>query len=172
MQDLCQAGVVSRQTRMAKKLHSMRFLASHGVPYTVWSFPDTIHSAVGVAEYCGFAPSQVYKTLVVVTSQGKPALVLVAGDREIQLKHLAQSLGEKKLRMATRQEAETWTGLKVGGISALALAHRGFPVYLDHTALRLESILVSAGQRGLDVLLSVTDLLRVTGATVVAATVP
>lgn len=157
---------------MAKKLNSMRFLEAHGVQYTVWSFPDTIHAAVGVAAYHGLSPAQVYKTLVIVLGQGKPALVLVAGNRELRLKHLAQALGEKKLRMATHKEAEAWTGLKVGGISALALMPRGFPVYLDHTALALEDILVSAGQRGLDIRLTVADLLRVTRATIVEATLP
>jgi Cys-tRNA(Pro)/Cys-tRNA(Cys) deacylase len=107
---------------------------------------------------------------VVVLSQGKPALVLIAGDREIQLKHLAQALGEKKLRMATQKEAEAWTGLKVGGISALALCHRGFPVYIDRAAAALDEIIVSAGLRGMDIRLTVPDLVRVTGAAFVEAT--
>ena len=157
---------------MVKKLHSMRVLEAQGVRYEVLSFPDTIHSAVGVASYYGLPPAQVYKTLVVVLAQGKPALVLVAGDREMQLKRLAQALGEKKLRMATQKEAEEWTGLKVGGISALALSHRGFPVYIDRAAAVLEEIIVSAGQRGMDVRLTVADLVRVTGAAFVEATTP
>jgi len=95
---------------MVKKLNSMRVLEAHGVRYDVLSFPDTIHSAVGVATYYDLPPTQVYKTLVVVLSQGKPALILIAADREIQLKRLAQALGEKKLRMATQKEAEAWTG--------------------------------------------------------------
>ena len=157
---------------MAKKLNSMRFLDAQGVRYEVLSFPDTIQSAMGVAAYCGLSPSHVYKTLVVVLSSGKPALVLVAGDRDIQLKRLAQVLGEKKLRMATQKEAEQWTGLKVGGISALALHHRGFPVYIDRAAAAVEAIVVSAGQRGLDVRLTVADLMRATEATFVEATTP
>ena len=157
---------------MVKKLNSMRFLEAQGVQYTVVSFPDTIHSAGGVAEYCGLPPAHVYKTLVVVLSQGKPALVLVAGDREIQLKRLAQAMGEKRLRMATQKEAEAWTGLKVGGISALALSRRDFPVYIDRAAAGLAEIIVSAGQRGVDVRLTVADLVRVTGATFVEATRP
>ena len=155
---------------MAKKLHSMRFLEAQGVGYTVLSFPDTIHSAVGVAAYCGVPPAHVYKTLVIVVSQGKAALVLIAADSEIQLKRLAQELGEKKLRMATQKEAEGWTGLQVGGISALALSHRAFPVYIDRAAAALAEIIVSAGQRGVDVCLTVADLVRVTGATFVEAT--
>src|SRR5215470_5890853 len=155
---------------MAKKLNSMRLMDAQGVRYEVLSFPDTIHSAVDVAEYCGLPPSHVYKTLVVVLSQGKPALVLVAGDQEIQLRRLAQALGEKKLRMATQKEAEAWTGLKVGGISALALLQRAFPVYIDRAAAALPDIIVSAGQRGMDIRLTVADLVRVTGAAFVEAT--
>jgi Cys-tRNA(Pro)/Cys-tRNA(Cys) deacylase len=155
---------------MTNKLNSMRVLEAQGVRYEVLSFPDTIHTAVGVAAYYGLPPAQVYKTLVVVLSQGKPALVLIAGDREIQLKQLAQALGEKKLRMATQKEAEAWTGLKVGGISALALLSRGFPVYIDRAAAALDEIIVSAGQRGMDVRLTVPDLVRVTGAAFVEAT--
>jgi Cys-tRNA(Pro)/Cys-tRNA(Cys) deacylase len=155
---------------MIKKLHSMRMLEAQGVRYEVLSFPDTIHSAVGVAAYYGLPSAQVYKTLVVVLSQSQPALVLIAGDREIQLKRLAQALGEKKLRMATQKEAEVWTGLKVGGISALALFHRGFPVYIDRAAAALDEIIVSAGQRGMDIRLAIPDLVRVTGATFVEAT--
>src|SRR5438445_13660820 len=106
---------------MVKKLNSMRVLEAQRVRYEVLSFPDTIHSAVGVAAYYGLPPAQVYKTLVVVLSQGQPALVLIAGDRELQHKRLAPAYGEKKLRMATQKEAEAWTGLKFGGISALTL---------------------------------------------------
>jgi len=148
----------------------MRVLETQGVRYEVLSFPDTIHSAVGVAAYYGLPPAQVYKTLVVVLSQGKPALILIAGDRELQLKQLAQALGEKKLRMATQKEAEAWTGLKVGGISALALFHRGFSVYIDRAAATLDEIIVSAGQRGMDIRLTVPDLVRITGAVFVEAT--
>src|SRR5262245_17746519 len=148
----------------------MRVLEAQGVRYEVLSFPDTIHSAVGVAAYHGLPPAQIYKTLVVVLSQGKPALVLIAGNREIQLKQLARAMGEKKLRMTTQKEAEAWTGIKVGGISVLALLYRGFPVYIDRAAAALDEIIVSAGQRGMDVRLTVPELVRITVAAFVEAT--
>jgi len=56
------------------------------------------------------------------------------------------------------------TGLKVGGISALALLHRGFEIYVDEPAMLLDEFVVSAGQRGLNLRLKVVDLLAVTGA--------
>lgn len=157
---------------MAKKLNSMRFLDSEGVSYDVFDFPDTMHAAQDVAEYVGVAASDVYKTLVLITAKKTPILVMVPADHDLQIKRLAQVMGDKKLRMATHKEAEAVTGLKVGGISALALRHRRFPVYIAHTAATLDHLLVSAGQRGVDLRLKVTDLMRVTGATLVDVTVP
>ena len=150
---------------MAKKLNSMRALDAEGIPYEVLNFPDTIHSAQGVAEHFGVPLAQVYKTLVMITSANTPLLVLVPADREVRVKPLAQALKDKKLRMATHNEAEKATGLKVGGISALALRHRNFPVYIAQTAAAWNTILVSAGQRGANLRLAVADLVRATNAT-------
>lgn len=155
---------------MAKKLNSMRFLESLGIAYQAHYFAETFLSATEVAQQLGVPDSQVYKTLVVVLSSHKPILVMIAADREIHLKRLAQSLGEKRLRMATQKEAEAWTGLKVGGISALALQHKHFPTYLDQAAASLETLFVSGGQRGVDLCLRVDDLLRATQAQLIAAT--
>jgi Cys-tRNA(Pro)/Cys-tRNA(Cys) deacylase len=154
---------------MAKKLNSLRFLEAQGVAYQEIRFPNTLRSAKDVAAHLGLSAWQVYKTLVILPPQGKPWLVMVPADREIQLKRLAHTVGEKRLRMATQKEAEALTGLKVGGISALALRHGGFSVYIDHAAASLEELLVSAGQRGVDVRLKVADLVRVTGAVFVDA---
>jgi Cys-tRNA(Pro)/Cys-tRNA(Cys) deacylase len=157
---------------MAKKLNSIRLLDSHGIAYEVLYFPDSIHSAQGVAEHVGVPAAQVYKTLVLMNARHKPLLVLVAADQEVRVKQVAQAVGEKKLRMATHKEAEAVTGLRVGGISALALLHKGFPVYIDQQATYLDTILLSAGQRGINLRLPVNDFLRVTGATAIAATAP
>ncbi len=157
---------------MAKKLNSMRFLDHEGVNYDVLNFPDTIHTAQDVAEHVGVATSEVYKTLVLMTAKQTPILVMVPADHDLQVKRLAQVIADKKLRMATHKEAEAVTGLKVGGISALALRHRRFPVYIAHTAASLDRLLVSAGQRGVNLRLSATDLIRVTGSTLVDATAP
>jgi Cys-tRNA(Pro)/Cys-tRNA(Cys) deacylase len=108
--------------------------------------------------------------LVVLPPTGRPMLVMVAGSRELDLKKLAASVGQKKVQMAPHKEAERLTGLQTGGISALALLHKNFVVYLDKPALELEWILVSAGKRGVNLELSVQDLIRVTKAKVIEAT--
>jgi Cys-tRNA(Pro)/Cys-tRNA(Cys) deacylase len=155
---------------MTPKTNAMRFLEARQIPYETYTFPPTIHSAKGVAQTLNLPAQQVYKTLVVKRQQGRPLLVLIAGDRELDLKRLARSLGEKKLHLATHREAEKWTGLRVGGISALALFDRGFEVYIDEAATELTHLLVSAGKRGINLRLKVEDLIQVTGAQIIEAT--
>ncbi len=156
---------------MVKKLNSMRVLERSDIQYQVLEFPESIHSADGVADHLGIPRSEVYKTLVVERpGGGKPLLVMVAADRELDLKKLAASLGEKKLTMARHADAEKITGLQVGGISALALLQRGFQVCIDRPAPKQDQVVVSAGRRGVNLRLTVADLIRVTGARVADAT--
>jgi len=152
---------------MSDKTNTMRMLDARGVSYETYTFPPDTHSAEGVAQVVDVPVGQVYKTLVVVRKRGKPLLVMIAGHRELNLKRLAKAVGEKKLRMATCKEAESLTGLEVGGISALALLNRGFDVYIDRTATKLKRVLVSAGCRGINLGIAVEDLLRVTKAKVI-----
>ncbi|MDY7041433.1 MAG: YbaK/EbsC family protein [Chloroflexota bacterium] len=155
---------------MVEKTNAMRLLDAQQVTYEVITFSPDIHSAEGVAEVAGVSPSEVYKTLVVRRQQGKPLLVMIAGDRELDLKRLAQVVGEKKLKMATYRQAEEWTGLQVGGISPLALLNRGFEVYIDHPATDLSHVCVSAGRRGINLRVPVEDLVAITKAKVVEVT--
>jgi Cys-tRNA(Pro)/Cys-tRNA(Cys) deacylase len=148
-----------------------RLLDARKVGYELFELPASAdkHTAEETAALLGVPEHQVYKTLVVLReARGqKPLLVMVPAGQEVSLKALAASLGEKKLRMATQREAESLTGLQVGGISALALLHRGFQICLDRRALGLTDMHISAGQRGLNLRLSVEDLRALTGARLV-----
>jgi len=64
----------------------------------------------------------------------------------------------------THREAETLTGLQVGGISAVALLNKGFVVYIDRSAGGDERVCVSAGKRGLQLRLAAADLIQLTNA--------
>jgi Cys-tRNA(Pro)/Cys-tRNA(Cys) deacylase len=160
---------VARKKR-PPRTNAMRLLDAQQVDYQVLTFSPDIHSATGVAETLGLDPASVYKTLVVQRAPGKPLLVMIAGHREVDLKALAAAVGEKKLSMATHREAEELTGLQVGGISALMLLNQGFEVCIDRAAQVLDEVVVSAGQRGVNLRLRVADLVRVTGARWVDAT--
>lgn len=155
----------------SQKPLAVRMLEQKRIPHQVFEFDDAIRSAQEVARVTGTPPGQVLKTLVVEQEppRGKPFLVLMPSPMEIDLKVLARSLGLKKLRMASHRDAEAQTGLKVGGISALALPGKGFPVLIEETAALSGDVLVSAGQRGWDVRLRMADLLELTGARPVRA---
>ncbi len=151
----------------SQKTNAMRLLDGRKIPHTVHRFSADIHSAEGVADALGLDRGQVFKTLVVMPATGRPVLGVVPGGTELDLKAMAQVMGSKKVRMATQKEAEALTGLLVGGISALALLNKGFRVYLDASANRFETILISAGQRGINLELRVADFIRVTRAKLV-----
>src|SRR3954465_5634802 len=121
------------------KTNAMRVLEAHGVAYEPYFYSPERHSAEEVAQIIGVDPTHVFKTLVVLPEAGKgrPLLVLVPGNAELDLKLLGQQpeVGEKKLRMASQREAESLTGLLVGGISPLALLDKGFRSFIDRSAL-------------------------------------
>jgi Cys-tRNA(Pro)/Cys-tRNA(Cys) deacylase len=157
------------------KTQAMRLLDTKRIDYTprVYDASRDFHSAEEAAALLGAAVETVYKTLVILreaAGRARPLLVMAPSHRRVDLKLMAKSLGEKKLRMATQREAERLTGLQAGGISALALLDKGFDVLLDETARALERIHISAGQRGTDVELRVDDLVALTGANYVEAT--
>ncbi len=157
---------------MPIKNNVTRLLDSRKIPYTTAEYDGAqFHSAEEVAQLIGVPVDQVYKTIVVLREDKtrKPLLVMVAANHEIDLKKLAVSLGEKKLRIATHDEAEKLTGLQVGGISALALLSKPFEVCLDRSATNFEDIHISGGQRGLDVKIGVKDLITLTKAKTVEA---
>ncbi len=155
---------------MTEKTLAMRLLEGKKVAYQVFEYPASERDAVIVAEEMGVPAEQVYKTLVVLRPPKKPMLVMVPADRQLNLKKMAKAVGEKKVKMASHNEAESLTGLMVGGISALALVNKGFAVYLDKTAENFDQIYVSAGKRGLDIQLAVKDLVRVARARVIDVT--
>jgi Cys-tRNA(Pro)/Cys-tRNA(Cys) deacylase len=151
----------------------MRVLDGRQVAYQVIEFPDTIHDALGVAEVAHVPPEMVYKTLVVQVldpatqvplRSHKPLLILIAATRSLDPKKAAAALGVKRVGMARQADAERLTGLRVGGISALSLLNRGFEAYVDEPAMLLDEFVVSAGQRGLNLRLSVDAFLQVVSA--------
>ncbi len=156
------------------KTNAQRLLESRKIPYEskIYDASGEFHSADEAAALIGAPVETVYKTLVVMREvpHTKPLLVMVPANQEIDLRLLAKSVGEKKLRMATQKEAEQLTGLQVGGISALALLNRGFEICIDRPALTLQDIHISGGMRGLDLKLRVSDLISLTHARTVDAT--
>lgn len=142
-----------------------RLLDAHGIEYTVYELPAEKLGAMATAELLKVGAERVFKTIVVKRDRPKrPLLVLVPGNSIVDLKLVASALGEKKVYLPTEHEAEDITGLQAGGISPLALLHKGFQVIIDSSAERVGEIHVSGGRRGLNIKLSAADLAELTHA--------
>ena len=140
-----------------------RLLDQRKIPYEVFELPEEKLGAEKTAELLNVSLDSVFKTIVVTRlERGKPILAIVPGSADVDLKALAKTLGEKKVKTTTLREAESLTGLQAGGISPLALINRGFQVVIDSSAQGFDEIHVSGGQRGLNIRLPVSDLAKLT----------
>lgn len=142
-----------------------RLLDARKIAYTAFELPAEKIGAQETAQLLGIDPALVFKTIVITREKpGKPILAVIPGTHEVDLKALAQATGDKKLHLPTEREAEDITGLQAGGISPLALINRGFQTWIDQSALTLDQIHISGGQRGLNIRLPVKALMALTQA--------
>jgi Cys-tRNA(Pro)/Cys-tRNA(Cys) deacylase len=150
------------------KTNAVRLLDRLGVPFELRAYevdPDDL-AAETVARKVGLPPEQVFKTLVARGDKHGICLAVVPGDCELDLKALAKATGDKKIDTVPLKEVEPLTGYIRGGVTALA-CKKAYPVYLDETAQLFDVISISAGMRGLQVLLAPDDYIRVVDARVV-----
>jgi Cys-tRNA(Pro)/Cys-tRNA(Cys) deacylase len=148
---------------MAPKTNAARLLDQLGIRYELREYevdPDDL-SAETVAAKIGLPPEQVFKTLVARGDRQGIALAVIPGDQELDLKALAAAAGERKIQLVPVKELQALTGYVRGGVTALA-AKRDLPVYVDETIELFDVVSVSAGIRGLQILIAPADYLRVT----------
>lgn len=142
-------------------------LDAAGIGYALHPYdhdPANRHFGEEAAAALGVDPLRIFKTLVVEVGTGRPplavAVVPVAG--QLDLKAMAGVLGVKKAELADPAAASRSSGYLVGGISPIG-QKTPLPTVIDETAELFETVLVSAGRRGLQVELSPADLARITG---------
>ena len=128
-------------------------------------------AAETVAAKIGLPPEQVFKTLV-ARVEGRSdrngiVMAVIPGDQELNLKALAAAAGERKIQLVPVKELQALTGYIRGGVTALA-AKRDFPVYVDETIELFDVVSISAGVRGLQILIAPSDYLRATKGTIAA----
>ena len=143
------------------KTNAVRTLERLGISYDLREYevdPDDL-SAATVARKIGLPLEQVFKTLVVKGDRNGVCLAVVPGDAELNLKSLAKLSGDRKLEMAALKEVQPLTGYIRGGVTALA-CKKDYPVYVDETIILFDVVSVSAGTRGLQILLKPDDYLR------------
>ena len=147
------------------KTNAARLLDSLGIAYELRAYevdPDDL-TAISVARKINLPAEQVFKTLLTTIPANDHLFAVIPGDSELDLKKLAHAAGVKKVELASLKEVEPLTGYIRGGVTVFA-ARTPFPAYADETIELHDIISVSAGQRGLQLLLTPADYLRATAA--------
>lgn len=138
-----------------------------GVAYVAHPYdhdPSAPSYGLEAAEALGVSPERVFKTLLADVG-GTLVVGVVPVSGQLSLKALAAAVGAKRAEMADPRSAQRRTGYVVGGISPIGQRSPS-PTVVDASALRHPTVFVSGGRRGLDIELSGSDLVAVTGATV------
>jgi len=149
------------------KTNAARLLDGLGIAYELRVYEVDLDdlTAVSVAKKIGMPPEQVFKTLLAHTGAGEHVFAVIPGDAELDLKKLAHAAGAKKAELAALKEVEPLTGYIRGGVTVMT-AKRPFPAFADETIELFDAISVSAGMRGLQLVLAPADYLRAAEATV------
>jgi len=146
-----------------KKTNAARILDELGIAYTLKEYKvDEEHlDALFVADEVGMPADQVFKTLCARGDKNGILFGVIKGNGELNLKALAKASGNKRVEMVHLKEVQPLTGYIRGGVSPLG-AKKEYPVYLDSTAAKWPQIAVSAGHRGLQIIIAPADLLKAT----------
>jgi Cys-tRNA(Pro)/Cys-tRNA(Cys) deacylase len=157
---------------MTQKTNAVRFLDQMGIRYELREYevdPDDL-AAEAVAAKVGLPPAQLFKTLVAQGDRYGICMAAIPSDMELDLKALAAASGDRKIHLVPVKELQKLTGYIRGGVTVLA-AKKPYRLFADNSIERFELISISAGLRGLQILLAPADYLRAAKATLAAIAV-
>jgi Cys-tRNA(Pro)/Cys-tRNA(Cys) deacylase len=149
------------------KTNAARILEGLRIPFSLQEYevdPEDL-SAINVAKKIGLPVEQVFKTLLTTTGPNQFVFAVIPGDAELDFKKLARAAGARKAEMVSLKDVQPLTGYIRGGVTVFG-AKKDFPVFADETIELFDVISVSAGHRGVQVLLSPQDYLRAAVASV------
>ncbi len=148
-----------------KRTNASRILDNMKIAYRLLEYEvdENNLDAVHVANSVGMPSAQVFKTLCVQGDKTGVFFACIPGNHELDLKALAKISGNKRAELVALKDVLPLTGYIRGGVSPLG-AKKAYPVFLDLTANNWEEISISAGQRGLQIILAPADLQSATKA--------
>ncbi|QLQ05578.1 MAG: YbaK/EbsC family protein [Anaerolineae bacterium] len=137
-------------------------LAALGIPHQVFRHVGPLHSLEQAAAERNQAPEQVVRSILFRTGEGRYAMVLVAGPRQISWPALRRFLGQSRLTMASPEEVLAVTGYAIGAVAPFGLP-APIPILLDESVLAQTEVSLGPGVRGVAVILYTADLRRALG---------
>lgn len=154
------------------KTNAMRILDKKKIEYSMKNYEtkDGKIDGLSVAAKIGQAPEIVFKTLVTHGSSAADIYVFVIPvEAELDLKKAGKAAGEKKVEMLPVKDLQKWTGYIRGGCSPIGMK-KLYPTFIDASAAKTDTILVSGGKIGIQIELNLDGLVEATGAVVVEIT--
>ena len=142
----------------------MRILEKQGISFSSkqYEYDESDLSGVHAAEALGMPPENVFKTLV-AKGDSRYCVFVIPVAEELDLKKCAAVSGNKRVELIHVKELQPLTGYIRGGCSPIGMKKQ-FSTFVDETVLLLDEVAVSAGQRGVQVLLKPEDLLKAASA--------
>jgi Cys-tRNA(Pro) deacylase len=140
---------------------AIRALKHHKMGFSIhyYKYEEKGGTAVAAREL-NVDEHMVVKTLVMEDGNGHPFLILMHGDKKVSTKALARALGMKTVRPCDPKVAHKHTGYLVGGTSPFG-TKKPLRICIEKTIVNLKKIYINAGKRGLLVVISPGDLMRV-----------
>lgn len=148
-----------------KRTKALDILEKEKIPHEVREFKASEFTVEETAGALNLPLDMLFKTLVAEGERKGLVMALVPGDAQLSLSKLAKAMGDKRVEMIDVEDLFRVTGYLKGGCSPLG-AKRNFPVFIDEDALLHDRISVSAGLRGVQMLLAPADLQRIARATI------
>jgi len=148
-----------------KKTNACRALDALGIVYSLRSYEvdEADLSAETAAHKLGLPAEQVWKTLCLRADDRSVLLAVIPAGYDLDLKKLARAADKRAVTPVPLRELTELTGYIRGGVTALA-CKKPYPVFVDENALLFDAISVSAGQRGLQIVIAPGDYVRATQA--------
>ena len=145
------------------KTNAMRQLDAAKIPYEspCYTVDENDLSGTHIADQLGLPYSRVFKTIVTRGDKTGYMVFCIPCHKEIDLKAAATVTGNKKVETVAVKELLGLTGYIRGGCSPVGMKKK-FPTYFDQSAENEEMITVSAGVRGIQLLLSREKIVRFT----------
>ena len=153
------------------KTNACRILDALNIHYTTCEYTVDPGDLTGqtVARKIGLPEEQVFKTLLCCIDATEFIFAVLSVAQELNFKKLAAAAGGRKAKLTSLNEVQPLTGYIRGGVTVFG-SKKEFPAYVDPSIEQYGTISVSAGTRGLQILLSPADYIRAANATVIDIT--
>ncbi len=140
------------------KTRGMQYLDNNKIQYEVREYEFIEKGAVFAASSLNWPPEAMIKSIV-IKGDKQYYLCLMGGNREISLKKVAECVKEKKVNLASIEDAERISGYKVGGISPFGFKKQ-LKIIVDIQLTNYEKIAINAGARGIIAIIKFKDLIN------------